>query len=78
MPFWVRASKYPLRTSAPNAGPARAAAAALLPEGRMRPAVGYVGLAVVAAGLVLANPYIVGSGLSFLLGWQAIHLRRRQ
>lgn len=37
--------------------------------------VGYVGLPVVAVGLLRGDVHVVGSGLSFLLLWQAVLLR---
>lgn len=39
--------------------------------------VGFVAVPVVAVGLLRADLHSVGAGLSFLLAWQALSLRRR-
>jgi hypothetical protein len=44
----------------------------------MREGVGYLGLPVVLWGLLQGIPLVVGSGLSFMLAWQALSLRRRR
>jgi hypothetical protein len=43
----------------------------------MKDWLGYAGLPVVAAGLLLKDHSIIGSGLSFLVVWQAVSVRSR-
>ncbi len=43
----------------------------------MKDWVGYLGAPVAVAGVLLREPSMVGSGLSFLLLWQAVSLRAR-